>query len=120
MLTQLGGLGNLEGIGGELGDKAGELLDEVSAATGFSPAVCALAIVALILIAVFIFTKPIKLVVKLAVNTVVGFAALVLVNKLGASFGISLDITWQNAVVTGVFGAPGVALLLILQWIRLH
>lgn len=99
-----------------LGHKAEEVLEEVSAATGFSPVVCAIAIGVLVLLAVLIFIKPIRVVLKLAINTVVGFAALFLINRLGAHFGISIDLTWQNAVITGVFGAPGVAVLLALKW----
>lgn len=112
----LDGIGNLEGIGSDIGDKAGEILNGVSAATGFSPTVCAIAIGVLVLVAIFLFTKPIRLILKLLINTVLGFAALFLINKLGAEFGIALDVTWQNAVVTGVFGVPGVAVLLALKW----
>lgn len=115
-MFDLGELGNLGEIGGEIGDKAGEILDEVSAATGFSPTVCAIAIGVLVLIAIYLFTKPIRLILKLLINTALGFAALFLINKLGADFGIALDITWQNAVVTGIFGIPGVAVLLGLKW----
>lgn len=112
MLTNI----DINGIGGELGDKADEILDEVSAATGLSPTVCAIAIVVLVAIAIFIFTKPIRLVLKVVINTCIGFVALFLINKLGADYGISLAISWQNAVVTGIFGVPGVAVLLALKW----
>ncbi len=97
-------------------NKAGEIIDEVSAATGLDPKVAAIALIVLVLIAVFIFTKPIRFVFKILINTAVGFVALILINKLGADFGIALAVNWQNAVVTGVFGVPGVAVLLILKW----
>ena len=111
MLTDID-LGNI----GELGEKAEEILDEVSAATGFSPTVCAIAIGVLILAAVFVFSKPIRFILKLLINTALGFAALFIINRLGADFGISLAVNWQNAIVTGVFGLPGVAVLLALKW----
>ena len=38
-------------------------------------------------------------------------------NFLGAWFGISLEITWLSAIVTGVFGIPGVVVLLILTYL---
>ena len=119
MISDLGGLGDL----GEMGGKADEIiegaegaLEKVSELTGFSPWVCGIAIVALVLLAVYLFTKPIRFVLKIAINTVAGYAALLLVNWLGARFGIGLDLTWQNAVVTGIFGLPGVAVLLGLRW----
>ena len=99
-----------------LEQKAEEIIDGVSAATGLNPKVAAIALVVLVLIAVFIFTKPIRLIFKLLINTAVGFAALWIINKLGADFGIALAVNWQNAVVTGVFGVPGVAVLIALRW----
>ena len=38
-------------------------------------------------------------------------------NFLGAWIGVSLEITWLSAAVTGVFGIPGVAVLLILKYL---
>ena len=96
--------------------KAEELIDGVSAATGLDPKAATVALVVLVLIAVFIFTKPIRLVFKLLLNTAVGFVALILIHKFGADFGISLAVNWQNAIVTGVFGIPGVAVLIALRW----
>ncbi len=108
--------GALEDKAGAALEKTEEALEKVSELTGFSPWVCGIAIVALVLLAVYLFTKPIRFVLKVAINTVAGYAALLLVNWLGARFGIALDLTWQNAVVTGIFGLPGVAVLLGLRW----
>ncbi len=95
---------------------AGEILDEISTVTGLDPKVALIALVVLALVAVFIFTKPIRLLLKLAINTAVGFVALILINKFGADFGIALGVNWVNAIVTGVFGVPGVAVLIALRW----
>lgn len=73
------------------------------------------AILALVLL--IILRKPIKLILKLILNTVVGFLALFAINFLGAAIGISVAVNWINAVVIGVLGLPGVALILLLQWI---
>lgn len=97
-------------------DTAGEIVDEVSAATGLDPKVAAVVIVVLVLLAIFILTKPIRFFLKLLINTALGFVALVLINRFGAQFGIALGVDWFNAVVTGVFGIPGVAALLALKW----
>ncbi len=100
----------------QIKDAAGEIIDEVSAVTGLDPKVAAIAMVVLVLLAVFILSKPIRLILKLLINTGLGFVALILINKFGAEFGIALGVDWVNAVVTGVFGIPGVAALLALKW----
>lgn len=78
-------------------------------------------ILAVILIVCFLklLKKPLKLVFKLLLNTFFGFIALVLINLLGAFIGISIGINWLNSLIVGVFGVPGVAVLLILQWLLL-
>ena len=65
----------------------------------------------LLLLAVLkIFSAPLRWAVKLLLHALVGFAALFLLNFFGASLGISLELTWFNAIVTGVLGVPGVLL----------
>lgn len=63
--------------------------------------------------------KPIKWAFKLLLNALIGFAGLFLLNYLGSYVGISLGINWLNAVITGVFGVPGVVLLLLIKYIIL-
>ena len=60
--------------------------------------------------------KPIKLLLKLAINTGIGYIALFLLNKFGAIIGISLGLNWVNALIIGVFGYPGLILLLLLKY----
>ena len=62
-----------------------------------------------------LFKKPIKLLLKLACNTAIGYIALLLVNKFGALIGVSLGLNWVNALIIGVFGYPGLILLLLLK-----
>ena len=72
----------------------------------------------LLLLAVLkIFSAPLRWAVKLLLHALVGFAALFLLNFFGASLGISLELTWFNAIVTGVLGVPGVLLLLSFQYL---
>ena len=61
--------------------------------------------------------KPIKLLLKLACNTAIGYIALLLVNKFGGIIGISLGLNWVNALIIGVFGYPGLILLLLLKYV---
>ena len=60
---------------------------------------------------------PLKVVWKLLLNAVLGAVALFLFDLIGGFFDVSLPINWLNALVAGVFGVPGVILLLILQYI---
>lgn len=75
-------------------------------------------IVAILALIVFIILrKPFKIVFKLLLNTVVGFLTLFGINYLGAFIGISIAVNWLNAVIVGVLGIPGVALILLLKWL---
>lgn len=75
-------------------------------------------IVAILALVVFtILRKPIKIIFKLILNTVIGFLALFAINYLGAFIGITIAVNWINAVIIGVLGVPGVALILLLKWI---
>lgn len=58
---------------------------------------------------------PIRLLIKLLINGLIGGLVLFLFNLIGGFFGLSLVINPLNAVIVGVLGVPGVILLLILQ-----
>ena len=73
----------------------------------------------LIFLSFFIFGKSISLIFKLALNTVIGVAALILINMVGINFGITIGVNLINGLVVGVLGVPGVALLLLLQWLMI-
>lgn len=63
-----------------------------------------------------LFKKPIKLLLKLACNTGIGYISLFMLNRIGASIGVTLGFNWINALVIGVFGYPGLILLLLLKY----
>ena len=73
----------------------------------------------LVLIVLIILRKPMRLIFKLVLNTVIGFLALFVLNWLGSYIGISVAVNWLNALIVGVLGVPGVALLLLLRWLFL-
>ena len=58
-----------------VGEAAGELLEEVGELTGLDPKMAAVAIFVLALLAVFLFTKPIRWILKLLINTGIGSPA---------------------------------------------
>ena len=79
----------------------------------------ALGILILFLIGTMIrlFHTPLRMVLRVAANTLLGFGALLLLNLTTAITGISLGLNVLNALVIGVLGAPGLGLLLLVQWL---
>ena len=61
-----------------------------------------------------IFLWPLKIVLKLAASSLIGGLAILLINWLGAGFGVLIPLNLISAVIVGVLGIPGVVLLLIL------
>jgi inhibitor of the pro-sigma K processing machinery len=64
-----------------------------------------------------LFTGPFRWALRLALNTVLGFAALLVFNMVGGGFGITLGLTLFNVLVVGILGLPGFALLLVIKWL---
>ena len=58
---------------------------------------------------------PIKILIKLVLNGVLGGIALFLFNLVGGLFGLGIAINPLNAIIVGILGVPGVILLLITQ-----
>lgn len=61
-----------------------------------------------------IFLWPLKIVLKLAASSLIGGLAILLINWVGAGFGVLIPLNLISAVIVGVLGIPGVVLLLIL------
>ena len=81
-----------------------------------NPWIIAVAVAVLLVIFIMIFKTSLKLAAKVLINAAVGFVLLFLFNGIGGAFGVALEISWLNAIIAGVLGIPGVALLLILKW----
>ncbi|HAE92285.1 pro-sigmaK processing inhibitor BofA family protein [Tissierella praeacuta] len=62
-----------------------------------------------------ILVWPIKKIIKLIWNGVLGGITLLLFNFIGNYFGLSIVINPLNAIIVGFLGVPGVILLLVLQ-----
>lgn len=60
-----------------------------------------------------LFLMPIKLIIKLVWNALLGGALLWLVNLVGGIFGFAIAINWMSALIVGLLGIPGVILLVI-------
>ncbi len=78
------------------------------------------AVVICVLLVVLLFKilkTPLKWALKLLLNAVGGFIALVILNFFGGLVGLSLTINLVNCLVAGILGLPGVVLLLVLKYI---
>lgn len=64
-----------------------------------------------------ILVWPIKKILKLLINGVLGGILLFVFNIIGGYFGLGIEINPLNAIIVGILGVPGVVLLLILQMI---
>ncbi len=61
-----------------------------------------------------IFLWPLKMILKLVLNSLAGGLVILLINAVGAAFGLMIPLNFLNAVIVGILGLPGVVLLLIL------
>ncbi len=64
-----------------------------------------------------LFAAPLRLALRLLLSALFGLAALLAVNLAGSITGVTLGLNLPNALVVGVLGVPGLALLLLLQWV---
>ena len=61
-----------------------------------------------------IFLWPLKMILKLVLNSLAGGLVILLINAVGVAFGLMIPLNFLNAVIVGILGLPGVVLLLIL------
>ena len=61
--------------------------------------------------------KPLRLLVRLAISSSLGFGALWLLQYASAYTGLSLGLNLFNVLTVGVLGLPGLGLLVLLQWV---
>ena len=77
-------------------------------------------IIAAIMSAVVVFkiaAAPIKLIFKLLLNAISGFMLLLFANLISGFFDFSIPINLINCIISGAFGIPGVALLVLIALI---
>lgn len=61
-----------------------------------------------------IFIIPIKIIVKILINSILGAILLYVINLIGAMWGLHIGINAITALIVGILGIPGAILLLIL------
>ena len=64
-----------------------------------------------------IIRLPLKWMVKAALHAAVGFVALFVLNFIGSWVDIELEMNLVNCLITGIFGVPGVIILLVIKYI---
>ena len=80
---------------------------------------CALGLVLLFLLVACLrlLRQPLKLALRVLINSALGFCALWLLNLTTSVTGLSLGLNWFNALLIGILGLPGFGLLLLVQWV---
>ena len=66
--------------------------------------------------ALLLLRRPAAQLIRLALRSGVGLAALALFSQVGHLVGVQLGVNLFNALVLGVLGLPGFGLLLMMQW----
>jgi inhibitor of the pro-sigma K processing machinery len=94
-------------------DKGGFELPQIDV---FSILAIFLAIGAVYIIGVLL-VLPIKIIVKLVINGIIGAIALFIINIFGGLVGITIGINPITALIAGFLGIPGIILLLFLQYL---
>ena len=73
--------------------------------------------VGILFIVLKLLALPMKLIIKLVINGLVGALIIFLVNLIGANFGFTIDLNWITALIVGILGVPGVVIVSILQFV---
>lgn len=73
--------------------------------------------VAVLFIVLKLLALPMKIIIKLVINGLIGGLVIFVVNLIGANFGFMIDLNWITALIVGFLGVPGVVIVTILQFI---
>lgn len=62
-----------------------------------------------------IFIIPIKTIMKLAINSILGGITIFIINLIGAFFNFHIGLNFITSIFVGLLGVPGVVILIILK-----
>lgn len=62
-----------------------------------------------------IFIIPLKSILKLVLNSIIGGILIYIINLVGMNFGFHIGLNLLTAVIVGLLGVPGAALLVVLK-----
>lgn len=60
-----------------------------------------------------IFIVPIKKVLKLVINSILGGITIYIINLIGANFGFHIGLNFFTSIILGLLGLPGVVCLIV-------
>ena len=73
--------------------------------------------VGILFVVLKLLALPMKLIIKLVINGIVGGILIFVVNLIGTNFGFMIDLNWITALIVGFLGVPGVIIVAILQFV---
>ena len=62
-----------------------------------------------------IFIIPLKKILKLVFNSILGGVTIYIINLIGGSFGFHIGLNFFTSIVIGLLGLPGVVCLIIVK-----
>lgn len=60
-----------------------------------------------------VFIVPIKKILKLVINSILGAVVIFLINMIGANFGFHIGLNIFTSILVGILGIPGAVVLVI-------
>ncbi len=67
----------------------------------------------------YMFLVPIKIILRLVINSVAGAISILLINWIGAYWSMHISLNVLSAVIVGILGVPGAILLAVYHFIGL-
>ena len=69
-----------------------------------------------------LFIWPLKNIIKLVINSILGGVLIYIINIIGMNFGFHIGLNLITSIVVGILGLPGAILLIILKiivgWVK--
>lgn len=62
-----------------------------------------------------LFIVPIKKILKIVINSIIGGGVIYLINIIGANFNFHIGLNVINSIIIGILGLPGAVLLIIVK-----
>ncbi len=62
-----------------------------------------------------IFIVPLKKILKLSINSILGGVLIYVINIVGATFGFHIGLNIGTSIFVGILGVPGAVFLIILK-----
>jgi len=60
---------------------------------------------------------PMKIILRLIINGILGGIAILIINFIGSYFGFNISLNVVSSLIAGVLGLPGMILLIILKFL---